>query len=320
MHLPQIIIVMIMAALATSVLTAAEIPILEHKQLRQFIRTEGPKSHLKKSGTPTMGGIAIIAGLILATIVGMEFTIDSVVMIVVTLMFSFIGFTDDYIKVSKKHNLGLRAWQKLFLQVIFAAGFAIYMANYSGYGTEVWIPFANKYADFGVYYIPFIIFVLVAMVNSVNLTDGLDGLASGITVLVAFFLAMAGVVFGNNSVAVFSAALSGACLGFLFFNRHPAKVFMGDTGSLALGAALSVAAIIMKVELLLPIAGLVFVIEALSDIIQVGSFKLTGKRVFKMAPIHHHFEMSGMKEKSVVAMFWLCSLICCILAFIVMDA
>ncbi|MDD4377230.1 MAG: phospho-N-acetylmuramoyl-pentapeptide-transferase [Eubacteriales bacterium] len=319
MHLPQIFIIVIMATMASAVLTAVLIPILQHKQLKQFIRDEGPKSHLSKAGTPTMGGLAIVAALIIGTVVGREYTLDSTVMIVFTLLFGFIGFTDDYIKVSKKHNLGLKAWQKLLLQILFAAGIAIYMARFSGYGTDVWVPFIDKYIDFGVFYIPFITFVVVAMANSVNLTDGLDGLASGVTTLVAVFLAIAGMEFGHNSATVFCAALAGACLGFLFFNKFPAKLFMGDTGSMALGGALAGAAIIMKVEFLLPIAGLVSVIEALSVIIQVVSFKLTGKRVFKMAPIHHHFEMKGMKEQVVVAMFWLASLLCCVLAFIIMD-
>lgn len=316
MHIPQIIIIVVLAAIAGAVLTSLEIPILKKKQLKQFIRDEGPQSHLKKSGTPTMGGIAIVLALIIGTIVGREYTTDSTVMIIFTVLFGVIGFTDDYLKVIKKQNLGLRAWQKLLLQVIFAVGLAVYMANYSGYGTEVWIPFVDKYMDFGMWYIPFITFVVVAMVNSVNLTDGLDGLASGVTTLVAIFFAFAGIQFGHNSATVFCAALAGACIGFLVFNRNPAQIFMGDTGSLALGGALAGAAIVMKVELLLPIAGFVYVAEALSVIIQVASFKTTGKRVFKMAPIHHHFEMIGMGEKKVVALFWAASLVCCVLAFL----
>lgn len=314
----QLIIVTILGLMASAVLTSIEIPILQRKQFRQFIREEGPQSHLSKQGTPTMGGIAIYVALLIVTIVGKNFTVDSVVMLTVTLLFALIGFFDDYIKVAKKHNLGLRAWQKLVLQILFAVALGVYMAKFSGYGTDVWIPFIDRYVDFGWMYIPFVAFVVVAMANAVNLTDGLDGLSSGVTALVAFFFAICGMQFGHSSASTFCCALSGACLGFLVFNKYPAKLFMGDTGSMALGGALASAAIIMKVEFLLPIAGFIYVLEALSVIIQVVSFKATGKRVFKMAPIHHHFEMCGMKEKNVVAMFWLIALICCVIAYLIM--
>lgn len=243
------------------------------------------------------------------TFIGGRVTTDTFIMLLVTLLFGLLGFLDDYIKVAKKHNLGLRAWQKLVLQILIAAGLAVYMAEFSGYGTDVWIPFINRYVDFGWLYIPFVAFVVVAMANAVNLTDGLDGLSSGVTALVAFFFAIVGMQFGHDSATIFCCALTGACLGFLVFNRYPAKLFMGDTGSMALGGALASAAIIMKVEFLLPFAGLIYVLEALSVIIQVLYFKATGgKRFFKMAPLHHHFEMCGMKEKHVVAMFWLAAL------------
>lgn len=319
MQIFQLLIITLMAMMASSVFTSIEIPILKHRQFQQFIREEGPKSHLAKEGTPTMGGIAIVAALILGCIVGREFSIDTVVMLIVTILFGFIGFTDDYIKVAKKHNLGLRAWQKLVLQITFAVGLAIYMAYYSGEGTNVWVPFINTYVDFGGMYIPFVAFVVVAMANSVNLTDGLDGLSSGVTALVAFFFAIVAVEFSQSSAGVFACALSGACLGFLIFNKYPAKLFMGDTGSMALGGALAAVAIVMKAELLLPIAGLIYVMEALSVIIQVVSFKSTGKRVFKMAPIHHHFEMCGMKEKNVVFMFWFVTAVCCVVAYLILT-
>lgn len=319
MQILQPIIVALLGLMASSVLTSIEIPILKNKQFQQFIREEGPQSHLSKEGTPTMGGIAIFAALVMVTIVGGNRTTDTWVMLLVTLLFGLIGFFDDYIKVAKKHNLGLRAWQKLVLQILFAVGLGVYMAKFSGYGTEVWIPFMDEYVDFGWLYIPFVAFVVVAMANAVNLTDGLDGLSSGVTALVAFFFAIVGMQFGHGSAMIFCSALTGACLGFLIFNKFPAKLFMGDTGSMALGGALASAAIVMKVEFLLPIAGFIYVMEALSVIIQVVSFKTTGKRVFKMAPIHHHFEMCGMKEKSVVAMFWLVALICCVLAYLVMN-
>lgn len=320
MQIFQLIIVALMGLMASSVLTSVEIPILKHRQFQQFIREEGPKSHLAKEGTPTMGGIAICAALLMVTIVGGYFTTDSVVMLVVTFLFALIGFFDDYIKVAKKHNLGLKAWQKLVLQILFAVGLAVYMAKFSGYGTDVWIPFINRYIDFGWLYIPFVAFVVVSMANAVNLTDGLDGLSSGVTALVAFFFAIVGMQFGHGSAMIFCCALTGACLGFLIFNRFPAKLFMGDTGSMALGGALAAAAIMMKAELLLPVAGLIYVLEALSVVIQVLYFKATGgKRFFRMAPLHHHFEMGGMKEKNVVVMFWFIALVCCVLAYMIMS-
>lgn len=320
MQIIQLIFLVVLGTMASAVLTSVEIPILKHKQFQQFIREEGPQSHLSKEGTPTMGGIAIFAALAIMTFIGGRVTTDTFIMLLVTLLFGLLGFLDDYIKVAKKHNLGLRAWQKLVLQILIAAGLAVYMAEFSGYGTDVWIPFINRYVDFGWLYIPFVAFVVVAMANAVNLTDGLDGLSSGVTALVAFFFAIAGMQFGHDSATIFCCALTGACLGFLVFNRYPAKLFMGDTGSMALGGALASAAIIMKVEFLLPFAGLIYVLEALSVIIQVLYFKATGgKRFFKMAPLHHHFEMCGMKEKHVVAMFWLAALVCCAIAYGIMS-
>lgn len=308
------------ATMASAVLTSVEIPILKHRQFQQFIREEGPQSHLSKAGTPTMGGIAIVGTLVFVTLAAGDITTDTIAMLVVTLLFAAIGFFDDFMKVAKKHNLGLRAWQKLVLQILFAGALALYMTKFSEFGTEVWIPFIDKYVDFGMMYVPFIIFVVVAMANAVNLTDGLDGLSSGVTVLVSFFFGIVAVSFGHASGMNFCAALCGGCLGFLFFNKFPAKLFMGDTGSMALGGALAAAAIIMKVEFLLPIAGLVYVLEALSVIIQVGYFKMTGgKRIFKMAPIHHHFEECGMKEQHVVVMFWIVALICCGIAALVIG-
>ena len=241
-------------------------------------------------------------------------------MLVVTLLFCAIGFLDDYIKVTAKHNLGLRAWQKLVLQILFAVGLAIYIARFSGYGTNVYIPFLSRYVDFGGFYIPFVAFVVVAMANSVNLTDGLDGLCSGVTAIVAIFFALVGYKLGMNSPAIFGAAIAGVCLGFLLFNKNPAKLFMGDTGSMALGGAVAACAIMMKMEFFLIIAGFIYVMESLSVIIQVSYFKATGgKRIFRMSPIHHHFEMGGMEEKNVVFMFWGITLGCCILAYLIFS-
>ena len=321
------VITLALAWILGALFTRQLIPFLEKKQFRQFVREEGPESHKKKTGTPSMGGIAIISAAILSTLLVGAVTggIDRniLVIIVMTLLFGLIGFIDDYEKAIKKNNLGLNPKQKIVMQLLFSAAFAVYASfcsgGFVGGGTQVWIPIADIYLDFGWLYIPFIIFVMVAMSNAVNLTDGLDGLASGVTALVSFFVILAGLAFGFTKEVVFFGGLAGGCLGFLMYNRNPAKIFMGDTGSMALGGALAAGAVLMKFEFLLAVAGLVYVIEALSVIIQVTSFKATGKRVFKMAPIHHHFELCGMSERKVVVMFWGFTLLFCLLAIVVMN-
>lgn len=307
----SIIIVMTASCGMAIVLTVLEIPVLQRLQAGQNIREEGPKSHLKKAGTPSMGGVAIVLAILVGILPGGIFTQETAVICITIVLFALIGFFDDYLKVVKKNNLGLRAWQKFGLQMIFAIAFAIYMAKFSLYGTQVFIPFANTFVDFGIWYIPYIAFVMLAMVNAVNLTDGLDGLASGVTAICSIFFIIAVMVLNRGAQgtsyisAIFFAAIVGACIGFLVFNKNPAKIFMGDTGSLALGSGITAAAMIMRMELFLPIVGFVFLAETLSVCIQVGYFKLSGgKRVFKMAPIHHHFELCGMKEVHVVFMFW----------------
>lgn len=309
----QVSVIIIMALLISITITALSIPILQRMNTGQNIREEGPESHMVKAGTPTMGGVAIIIATIFTCITSREFSLEIVVILLSFLLFGLLGFSDDYLKVVKKQNLGLRAWQKLSGQLIIACAIAFYKVNYTEGGSSVIIPFINERIDFGIWCIPFIIFVVVSMTNGVNLTDGLDGLASGVTCLVAIFFAMAAVVTGFGAAGVFFAALAGACLGFLVFNKYPAKVFMGDTGSLALGGGIAVAAIIMEMELFLPIVGFVYVAESLSVVIQVVSFKTRGKRVFKMAPLHHHFELSGLKEKQIVYLFCFSTLLLCII-------
>lgn len=309
--------ILVMGFVASAVLTSLEIPILKQKQFRQYIREEGPSSHQKKSGTPTMGGVAMIIGLVIVTIAFRGFNVETMVLLIMTVLFGALGFMDDYIKVAQKHNLGLRAWQKLVLQLVLGVALGIYMAKFSGYGTDVYIPLYGKYVDFGAFYIPFVTFVIVAMANSVNLTDGLDGLCSGVTAIVAFTFAIIGMKIGQATPTVFCAGLSGVCLGFLVFNKNPAKLFMGDTGSMALGGGLATAAIMMKMEFLLVIAGIIYVCESLSVIIQVISFQSTGKRVFRMSPIHHHFELGGMSERNVVFMFWGVTLVASLLTILI---
>jgi len=297
-----------------AVLTGLIIPALKVLHSEQSIREDGPESHHTKAGTPTMGGIAIIVAVIFVCAATVRLSAVPRLALFAFLMFGAIGFADDYIKVIRKHNLGFRAWQKLTCQIVAALVLAAYHSSIAISGANVYIPVLNEYWDFGIWYVPFVAFVIIAMVNSVNLTDGLDGLAAGVTSITALFFALLSTVPAFLAGGSFCAALSGACLGFLFFNKNPAKVFMGDTGSLALGGGLAGVAIAMNMELLLPIAGFVYVAEALSVIIQVVSFKATGRRVFKMAPLHHHFELCGMSEKKVVGMFWILTALFCVLA------
>lgn len=314
-------IIMLISFIISVVITKVEIPVLKRKA-GQNIREDGPQSHLSKAGTPSMGGIAIIIAASLTTIgVAVMGKIDGLgcaIILLVFVGFGLIGFFDDYLKVIKKNNLGLRAYQKFGLQTILSVILAVYLANYTEGSTSVYIPFADIYVNFGIWYIPFVVFVVLAMTNAVNLTDGLDGLASGVTAFISLFFAVAGFTYGIVTGAYFCSAMCGACLGFLVFNRNPAKVFMGDTGSLALGGGLAAAAILMKLELLLPIVGLLYVIEALSVVLQVGYFKISGgKRIFKMAPIHHHFEKCGFSEVQVVAGFWIFAVLCCVAGFFI---
>ena len=314
-------IIMLISFIISVIITKVEIPVLKRKA-GQNIREDGPQSHLSKAGTPSMGGIAIIIAASFTTIgaavMGKIDGLGCAIILLVFVGFGLIGFFDDYLKVIKKNNLGLRAYQKFGLQTILSVILAVYLANYTEGSTSVYIPFADIYVNFGIWYIPFVVFVVLAMTNAVNLTDGLDGLASGVTAFISLFFAVAGFTYGIVTGAYFCSAMCGACLGFLVFNRNPAKVFMGDTGSLALGGGLAAAAILMKLELLLPIVGLLYVIEALSVVLQVGYFKLTkGKRLFRMAPIHHHFEKCGFREVQVVTAFWIFTAICCFVSLII---
>jgi len=291
------------------------IPILRKIKAGQSIREDGPKSHLVKAGTPTMGGFMIIISVTITCLLfGGGLNSDMAMLLISFYAFAAIGFVDDFVKVCKHRNLGLTAKQKFALQIVIAVILAVYQAKVSEFGTTIYVPFSKIYIDLGMLYIPFVAFVVVAMVNAVNLTDGLDGLAGGVTFLVALFLAVVGHGLGYTSAVYFIGAIAGGCLGFLVFNKYPAKVFMGDTGSLALGGALSAAAILMNIELILPIAGGIFVMEALSVIIQVISFKTTGRRVFRMAPLHHHFEIGGWKETKVVIVFWSVTLLLCLIS------
>ncbi|MBD1379930.1 phospho-N-acetylmuramoyl-pentapeptide-transferase [Metabacillus arenae] len=302
-----ILFTILMAFLISVLLSPIFIPFLRRLKFGQSIREEGPQSHLKKTGTPTMGGIMIILSIVVATIVMTgkfsELSVEMYLLLFVTLGYGLLGFLDDFIKVVMKRNLGLTSKQKLLGQIIIAIIFYIVFNQY-GFSSEVRLPGTDLSLDLGWAYVLLIIFMLVGGSNAVNLTDGLDGLLSG-TAAIAF--GAFAVLAWNQSqydVAIFSVAVVGAVLGFLVFNAHPAKVFMGDTGSLALGGAIVTVAILTKLEILLVLIGGVFVLETLSVIIQVISFKTTGKRVFKMSPLHHHYELVGWSEWRVVVTFW----------------
>lgn len=306
---------LIIAFIACVVLGAFVIPKLHN--FGQNVRDDGPKSHLKKQGTPSMGGIFMIGAFAIATLFFVKDNPDAIVVLLITVGYGLVGFLDDYIKVVKKRSLGLRAWQKVVFQLIVTILFAIYLLKMNDFGTEIYVPFTKGfYIDLGWLYVPFLFFVMVGTVNSVNLTDGLDGLASGVTVLVATYFVFIAYAVNKGLIPVCGAAI-GALLGFLVFNSYPAKVFMGDTGSLALGGFVASVAILTKMPIMLVIVGFVYVCESLSVMIQIGYFKLTGgKRIFKMAPIHHHFELSGLQGIKVVELFTIATAVLCLLGFV----
>ncbi|SDX33770.1 phospho-N-acetylmuramoyl-pentapeptide-transferase [Salimicrobium album] len=303
------------AFLITVALFPVVIPFLRRLKFGQEIREEGPSSHQKKSGTPTMGGVMVLFAVAITTLLFLPFILGdgigrkTALLLIVLLGYGLIGFLDDYIKVALKRNLGLTSKQKMLMQLVIAA--VVYIILLTGdFSTTISIPATDLSVDLGAGYGILLLLMLVGGSNAVNLTDGLDGLLAG-TASIAFgaFAILAWTVTGDVETALFSISIVGALLGFLVFNAHPAKVFMGDTGSLALGAAIAMIAIILKMELLLVIVGGVFVLETLSVIIQVASFKLTGKRVFRMSPLHHHYELKGWSEWKVVTAFWIAGLL-----------
>jgi phospho-N-acetylmuramoyl-pentapeptide-transferase len=298
---------LLLSFLLTVFLSPVFIPFLRRLKFGQSIRDEGPESHRKKTGTPTMGGLMIIFSLAIGSVIiaGQFHTINVELwlLLLVTLGFGLLGFLDDYIKVAKKRNLGLTSKQKFLGQVAISA-VVYFVLVQTGLSTEIAVPGTAWSLDIGWLYFPLIIVMLVGASNAVNLTDGLDGLVAGTAAVAFTAFTIVAAVFELWTVSVFSIAVVGAVLGFLVFNAHPAKVFMGDTGSLALGGALAMIAILTKTELLLVVVGGVFVIETLSVMLQVGSYKLRKKRIFKMSPLHHHFELSGWSEWRVVLTFW----------------
>ena len=289
---------------------------LKEFHARQEEREEGPESHKYKAGTPTMGGILILFALTVSVLLFNGAEPSKLMALFLTLGNGLIGFADDSIKAVKKRNLGLTAKKKLAGQAVISVIFCIALKVFADMPTTVWIPFTDITVDLGMAYYLFVFLIIVGATNAVNLTDGLDGLAAGSSAITAVAYVVISVALGYGGIAIFGAALAGACLGFLFYNQHPAKMFMGDTGSLALGGAMAAMAILTKTELLLVIAGGLYVLEALSVILQVISFKTRGVRIFKMSPVHHHFELSGWSEVKVVTVFWLFSALVAIIAIV----
>ncbi len=298
------------------VLSPLVIPFLKKLKFGQFVRDDGPESHLKKSGTPTMGGLIILCSIVATSLIYVKQYPKILPILFVTLGFGLIGFLDDYIKVVMKRSLGLRAWQKMALQIIVTGIFCYYIMTQTDLGSRMLIPFWHEhYLNVGFWYAPLLFFVVLGTVNGANFTDGLDGLASSVTVLIATFFTV--VAIGMKAgIEPITCATVGALLGFLVYNVFPARVFMGDTGSLALGGFVAATAYMLEMPLFIPIVALIYLVEVLSVIIQVVSFKTTGKRPFKMAPIHHHFELSGWPETKVVSIFAIVTAVLCLIGFL----
>ncbi len=327
MNFIALLVTVVSAFLITSVIGMWLIPFLRRLHFGQTILDIGPAWHKSKQGTPTMGGIMFIAGITIAILVGwltLELSEQGVADasatgsfylwggLLMALAFGLIGFLDDYISVVKKQNLGLKAGQKSLAQLLVAV---VYLAAQQIFAptTSFWLPFIGD-LDIGIFYYPLMLFIIVGTVNAVNLTDGIDGLDASVTMVAAMGFMVIASIAGFSQMNLLAAALAGGCLGFLVWNFHPAKVFMGDTGSLFLGGMVVALAFGLRRPLLLVFIGIVYVVETLSDIIQIGSVKLTGKRVFKMAPIHHHFEMSGWSEVKIVAVFSAVTAVGCLIA------
>ena len=315
----EILTAAVIAAVVVLIIGPFAIPMLHRLKFGQSIRTEGPKSHQVKSGTPTMGGIFMVIGIVAATVICAELNTEILLALFILIGHFILGFLDDYIKVVKKRNLGLKARQKLFGQILISIVTIYFATEELEIQTTLWIPLIGESYDLGALYYVLVLLVIVGASNAVNLTDGLDGLASGCMAIASSCYAVICIITGHYALAIFCAAIVGACLGFLKFNFHPARIFMGDTGSLALGGAFAAMGILTHTELLLPVVGLIFVCEALSVILQVISFQTTGKRIFRMAPLHHHFELGGWKELKVVFVFWTAGLIFGVAGLIILN-
>ncbi|PKM68066.1 MAG: phospho-N-acetylmuramoyl-pentapeptide-transferase [Firmicutes bacterium HGW-Firmicutes-2] len=312
----ELIAVTLGATLLTAVLVPVCLPYLRKLKFGQFVRDDGPKSHLKKSGTPTMGGLIFMTLILLIGGI-MAIRIPTIFpVLIVSAGFAVIGFVDDYIKVVKKRSLGLKAYQKLLAQLLITAGFLVYLYNNVAEVTTLIVPFIRGgLIDLGWFYVPFILIFILGTVNGVNLTDGIDGLATSVTIAVLTFFLVIDLMVGTNLAPLLGVAI-GALLGFLIYNSYPAALFMGDTGSLALGGLVAATAVYMKLPLMILFVGVIYLIEVISVILQVIYYKKTQKRLFKMAPIHHHFELLGWKETKIVYVFTISTIIMCLISYI----
>ena len=318
----ETILAIIIAFAVSAILCPIVIPFLHKLKFGQQVREDGPQAHLKKQGTPTMGGLVFLTAVVITSLLYIRDYPRIIPVLFMTVGFGVIGFLDDYIKIVMKRSEGLNPVQKLIGQFIITGIFVYYLVCSDEVGTSMLVPFTGGfehgiYLDLGFLFIPFVFFVVLGTDNGVNFTDGLDGLSSSVTLPVALFFAVMGAVWGGfTQLGVFAGAMFGGLLGFLYYNHYPAKVFMGDTGSLFLGGAIAALAFAYDMPLILLLVGFVYLCETLSDIIQVAYFKAThGKRIFKMAPLHHHFEMCGWNEKKIVAVFTAVSALMCLLAY-----
>ena len=317
----ETILAIIIAFAISAVLCPLIIPFLHKLKFGQQVRQDGPQAHLKKQGTPTMGGLIILSSIIITSLFYISSYPKIIPVLFMTVGFGIIGFLDDYIKIVMKRSEGLNPIQKLIGQFIITGIFAWYVVNSGEVGTEMLIPFtggfqSGSFLHLGIFFVPALFFIVLGTDNGVNFTDGLDGLCTSVTRLVATFRTI--VAIGENTgISPITGAVVGSLLGFLLFNVYPAKVFMGDTGSLALGGFVSASVFMMRMPLFLPIIGFIYLAEVLSVIIQVTYFKKTGgKRIFRMAPIHHHFELGGWSETRVVAVFSIVTAILCLVAYL----
>lgn len=319
--------ILLLSFVASVVVSMIVVPILRKLKVGQIERQEGPQSHLKKQGTPTMGGIIMIIVIIAVTAYcyydytrkeQTEIAKNLLPLLLVSIGFGLVGLVDDFKKLVLKNTNGLSPRAKMIGLLMIAVAYTLVLTNVFHIGTETYIPFAGIYYTLPIWlYIPLAIIVMLATTNAVNLTDGIDGLSTSVTTIIITCLTVISIIFGIKEVTIFGSILIGTCLGFLLFNLHPAKVMMGDTGSLMLGGVIAGIAIYLKMPLLLLIIAIIPVIETLSVMIQVSHFKRTGERVFKMTPIHHHFELSGWKENKIVSVFSLVTLLFCIIGLMV---
>jgi phospho-N-acetylmuramoyl-pentapeptide-transferase len=311
----DVILPMLISFFISVLLSPVLIPFLKKLKFGQYVREDGPESHLKKAGTPTMGGLIFLISIVVTSAFYIKDFPYIIPVLFSTLGFGFVGFIDDYIKVVMKRSMGLHPGQKMLGQFIITAVLCVYLAKVMKLGTDIRIPFTDISLELGVWYYVLAFIVVLGTVNGANFTDGLDGLASSVTVLIATFFTVVAIGYGVGITPITSAAV-GSLLGFLVFNVYPARVFMGDTGSLALGGFVASTALVLKQPLIIVIVAFIYLFEVISVIIQVAVYKKTKKRVFRMAPIHHHFELGGWPETKVVAIFSIVTAVLCLVGFL----